>query len=219
MNATNPSRILITAGATHEPMDCVRFISNRSSGQLGVLLGLAAAKYGHDVTLLLGPDSVTPTSHPRLITIPFTSARDVSAKLHEVWPSHGILIMAAAVADFTPKGGQTDGKFRRGDPVSLELTPTKDIVAGLAKEARADQHVICFALEESEVLEEAAIEKMKRKKVDAIVANPLETMDAKTITAQIFCNDGRRLSPPKNIPKSHFATWLIEHLDDILSAT
>ncbi len=219
MTQRTPTRLLISAGATKEAIDSVRYIGNRSSGQLGVLLGLAGAVDSFEVTLLLGTNSTPPASHPRLKTIGFTSTRDLDAKLKELWPSHNILIMAAAVADFTPRGGQSKSKIRRGNAATLELSPTDDIVANLAKNARDDQRVICFALEEPSILEEIALEKMKRKKVDAIIANPLETMESKFISAQVMCNDGRLISPPQDIPKSQFAKWLIEHLSEILELT
>ncbi len=219
MNVSNTTRILITAGATYEPLDSVRYLGNRSSGQLGALLGLAAAIESYEVTLLLGQNSVHPACHPRVQTIPFSSTRDLSAKLSELWPSHDILIMAAAVADFTLKGGQTDGKIRRGEEMTINLCPTQDIVAGLASSKRDDQRVICFALEDPEKLQVAAKEKLQRKHVDAIVANPLETMESNTISADILCKDGRQMSLPENLPKSHFARWFIEHLGDFLSTT
>ncbi len=219
MNVSNTTRILITAGATNESIDDVRYLGNRSSGQLGALLGFTAAVDSYEVTLLLGSNCIHPASHPRLKTIPFSSARDLAAKISELWQSHDLLIMAAAVADFTPKGGQTDGKIPRGKSMTLELCPTEDIVARLASSKREDQRVICFALEEEEKLHAAALEKMNRKKVDAIVANPLETMESKTITAQVFCKDGRHITAPEDLPKSHFAEWFIEHLSEILSTT
>ena len=219
MNETNPTRLLITAGGTAEPLDDVRFLGNRSSGKLGCLLAQTAAIHSYEVTLLLGPNTLSQTSHPRLNTIPFTSTRDLSAKLMELWPSHDVLIMAAAVADFTPKGGQTRGKIRRGNEMTIEMTPTEDLIAKLAHDKRADQRIIGFALEDPAELTKAAIEKLQRKKIDAIVANPLETMESKTITAQVFCKDGRHITPPEDLPKSHFARWFIEHLSEILSTT
>lgn len=219
MNSFRPTRILITAGATREPFDEVRYLGNRSSGQLGVLIALSAAIKGYEVTLLHDSHCISPTSHPRLQSIPFTSIRDLSAKLMEQWPSAHVLIMAAAVADFTPKGGQIDGKINRADSVTLELTSTDDIVEGVASCSRNDQRIIAFSLATSEQLEETAHEKMKRKRVDAIVANPLQTMEAKEITATIYCNDGRSFTPQKNLPKAAFARWLIDNLEQILLTT
>ena len=219
MNRVNLTRILITAGATQEPIDGVRFIGNRSSGQLGVALALSSAIAGYEVTLLLGANSIQPTFHPRLRTVPFSSTRDLKAKLLELWPTHHILIMAAAVADFTLKNGQIEGKIRRGDALQIDLIPTDDIVSGLAQTSRTDQRILAFALENPEDLVTSAQEKLKRKNVDAIVANPLATMHANTISAEIFCKDGRHISPSHNMPKPQFADWIIDRLDEILNIT
>jgi phosphopantothenoylcysteine decarboxylase/phosphopantothenate--cysteine ligase len=219
MSRANPIRLLITAGATQEHIDGVRFIGNRSSGQLGATLALFSAIRGYEVTLLLGANSVKQTAHPRLITVPFSSTRDLQAKLLELWPTHRILIMAAAVADFTPKSGQIEGKIRRGESPQLDLIPTEDLVSGLASNAREDQRILAFALEHTDNLPASALEKLERKKVDAIVANPLATMDANTISAEIYCKDGRRLAPAPDLQKPEFANWLIEHLDEILTIT
>jgi phosphopantothenoylcysteine decarboxylase / phosphopantothenate---cysteine ligase len=219
MNVSNPTRLLITAGATLEAIDSVRYLGNRSSGQLGTLLSLAGATNSYEVTLLLGQNSIKPTAHPRLKTEYFSSTRDLHAKLKELWPSHHVLIMAAAVADFTPKGGQATGKIRRGEDKTLDLVPTVDIVKDLATDARADQRILAFALEPQDTLEKVALEKMARKNVDAIVANPLQTMDSANITAKVCCRNGEEFIPPKNIPKSQFANWLISHLKLILQLT
>jgi phosphopantothenoylcysteine decarboxylase/phosphopantothenate--cysteine ligase len=125
--------------------------------------------------------------------------------------------MAAAVADFTPRGGSLENKQSRNDGMMIDLVPTPDLVACAAKKARDDQRIIAFALGESISLEDIAKEKLKRKGVDAIVANPLQTMDANEITATIYCKDGTTFSPPPNCSKTTFANWIINHLDDICS--
>ena len=215
MNNYNPIRLLVTSGATNEPIDEVRFLSNTSSGRLGNLIALTAAIAHHEVTLLHASGSIPPTTHPRLHSVSFSSCRDLAAKLQEHWPSHDVLIMAAAVADFTQKGGQASGKMKRDQHATINLTPTEDLVANLAKDSRSDQRIIAFALEETVELEEAARAKLARKKVDAIVANPLQTMDSTEITATIYCKDGRSMIPPQNISKADFALWLIQRLDEI----
>ena len=208
--------ILITAGATRELLDPVRFIGNHSSGHLGCQLALAAAISGCKTTLLLSGAGESPTCHPRLKTHRFTTTRDLESLIHQHWPSHSILIMAAAVADFTPKGGSQDSKIPRGNTMSLSLVPTADLVAIAAKSARDDQKVIAFALGEHDTFEEEAKEKLKRKGVDAIVANPLRTMNAKNITATIFTKDGKSWSPPSECSKTEFASWLVENLTTFL---
>lgn len=219
MNDSYPTRIVITAGATQEPLDEVRFLGNRSSGKLGTLIAFAAADFGHEVTLLHGIGCISPSSHPRLRSIPFTSSRDLAAKLDELWPSHSILIMAAAVSDYTPRGGQVHGKLKRGDAIAIELTPTEDIVASLATRSRDDQRIIAFALEEAESLEQSAREKLVRKHVDAIIANPLETMDSSNIQASVLLKSGNTINPPNQCSKAHFAAWLVKHLDVLTCST
>lgn len=215
MNNYNPIRLLVTSGATSEPIDEVRYLSNKSSGRLGSLIALRAAIEQYDVTLLHAQSSIPPTKHPRLTSIPFSSCRDLSAKLQEHWPSHDVLIMAAAVADFTQRGGQTSGKMSRDESPTIDLIATDDLVASIAQGSRTDQRIIAFALEENENLENAAREKLTRKKVDAIVANPLETMESTEISASIYCKDGRTMTPSANMTKGDFAAWLVQSLEEI----
>ena len=210
--------ILITAGATREHLDPVRFIGNRSSGHLGCQLALAAAIHGHNTTLLLSKASETPTTHPRLQTHRFTTTRDLDSLMHQHWPSHSILIMAAAVADFTPKGGCHNEKIGRANALSLALVPTVDLVATAAKNARDDQRIIAFALCDESTLEEVAMEKLERKGVDAIIANPLQTMDSENISATLYSKDGNFWSPPTDCSKTTFAHWLIENITTFLAS-
>lgn len=215
MNTLRTKRLLVTTGATLEPIDEVRHLSNKSSGRLGCLIALKGAIQHYAVTLLHAHGCIAPTKHPRLRSIAFTSTRDLSAKLQEHWPSHDVLIMAAAVADFTQKGGQSKGKIRRTESTAIALTPTEDLVAAIASDSRSDQRIIAFALEEADELDIAAREKLQRKDVDAIIANPLETMESSQITATVYCSDGRTLEPPNDMHKADFATWLIQSLEEI----
>lgn len=210
-------RILVTAGPTFEALDCVRSISNHSSGRLGGSIALAAAIAGHETTLLLGPGSAATACHPRLSIQRFTSARELGALIGEHWPSHDLLIMAAAVADYTPKGGQRQGKHDRNGSMGLELVATADLVAAAAADARDDQRVIAFALEDPADLDTRARAKLKAKGVDAIVANPLATMEHPRISACVIRRDGDTLEAPSDLPKPAFAAWLVAHLDEIVT--
>ena len=91
-------RVLITAGPTHEPIDAVRYIGNRSSGKMGLALANATLRRGWPTTLLLGPTAINPPDHSQLTTIRFQSAADLRQLLAEYWPKHDVLFMAAAVA-------------------------------------------------------------------------------------------------------------------------
>jgi phosphopantothenoylcysteine decarboxylase/phosphopantothenate--cysteine ligase len=211
-------RILITAGPTHEPIDEVRFIGNRSSGRMGHAIAAAAAAPGATVTLLMGPAPVPETLGPSGIRVErFRTTADLQAALAELWPAHDILIMAAAVADYRPRpgagGDAAGGKLRRTEgPLVLELESTPDLLAGVAAASRPDQTLIGFALEPPERLLESARDKLVRKGVHAIVANPLETMDGDEVAGTLVTPDGLRRPEPPRGPKTAFAAWLIEEV-------
>ncbi len=202
-------QILLTMGATIEPIDPVRYLSNWSSGTLGSAIALAAASAGHSVTVLHGKQSLTPQKHPRIKTVSFDSTRDLSAKCKEYWPSQDLLIMAAAVADFTPVGGAQDAKIRRTERQILELVSTDDIVADLTQSKRDSQRVIAFSLASKSSLMEIAQDKLERKSVDAIVANPLKTMNSSDIEGVLLMRSGKTLKPEACVSKAAFANWLV----------
>jgi phosphopantothenoylcysteine decarboxylase/phosphopantothenate--cysteine ligase len=204
-------RALVTAGPTHEPIDAVRFIGNRSSGRMALAIARSLADQGCRVTLLAGP-GIDPAGSVE--TAPdrvrrFTTADDLGRLLAEEWPSHDLLVMAAAVADFKP-AHRTEGTLRRDAAVApVELVPTGDLLAGLAATTRPDQFVVGFALEDPAELERSAQDKLARKRADVIVANPLATMDSADVDATLFLRDGRVERPAdRPIPKPQFAAWL-----------
>lgn len=205
-------RMLITAGPTHEPIDAVRYIANRSSGRLGIGLARAAQAAGWDATLLLGPVSLPAPDGVQ--TVPFVSTADLHTLLAEHFPLCDVLIMAAAVADYRP-ARVAEGKLpRAADRLVLELEPTPDLVAGCVARKRPEQRILGFALEEPAGLAARAQEKLRRKGLDAIVANPLTTMGANAIVATVFTAAGEQITPPSGVAltKPEFARWLIDWL-------
>lgn len=214
-------RLLLTAGPTHEPLDAVRFIGNRSSGRLGVALADEAAGRGWPVTLLLGPTAREP-GHAGVRTVRYRSCADLEARLAEHFHHCDVLIMAAAVSDYRPVCGQADpfGKRRRSEErITIELEKTPDLLAGCGARRRADQLLVGFALEPREQLLESARAKLTRKKVDMIVANPLETMDATTIDAQLVGAAGQVLDrTPADMSKIAFAPWLLDRVSRAFAA-
>jgi phosphopantothenoylcysteine decarboxylase/phosphopantothenate--cysteine ligase len=211
--------VLIAAGPTHEPIDAVRYLANRSTGRMGLALVDAALSRGLDVTLLLGPTTLAPPVHSQLVTRRFRTTADLQHLLADEWPSGGdfsgvpeVLIMAAAVADFRPaEPADPDAKLSRGrGPWALALEPTPDLLAEAAAAARPGQMTIGFALEPSQRMLESARRKLAAKGADAIVANPLETLGAEEIRATVVLADGRQISPPASTnSKSEFAEWLM----------
>ncbi|MEC9374213.1 MAG: phosphopantothenoylcysteine decarboxylase [Planctomycetota bacterium] len=209
-------RLLITAGPTHEPIDAVRYLANRSSGRLGVALADAAAESGWRTTLLLGPTALA-CAHTQVRTLRFQTTADLEALLREHAGECDVLVMAAAVADYRPiQKGEGQQKIQRtGERLVLELESTPDLLAGVAKRKKSGQLFVGFALEPAERLMERAREKLVRKHLDAIVANPLETMDSTGIEATLVGPDGVIASTPGRIPKTEFADWLLERIEGL----
>lgn len=163
-------RILVTAGPTHEPIDPVRFIGNRSSGKMGYALANAAALRGANVTLISGPVALNTPKNVQRIDV------ETAEQMHNAVLSHfsacDILIMAAAVADYTPTQVAVHKIKKLGShahSISIELRTTNDILRDVA-EKKSNQIVVGFALETTNELENAK-EKLVRKKLDLIVLN------------------------------------------------
>jgi phosphopantothenoylcysteine decarboxylase / phosphopantothenate---cysteine ligase len=161
-------RVLVSAGPTHEPIDPVRFIGNRSSGKMGVAVASDAARRGAVVTLVLGPDTVGPP--PGVEVVRVATAEEMRTAIVGRSAEADVIVMAAAVADFRPKT-VADAKLKKeaGTP-ELLLEPTPDILAELGERKRVGQVVIGFAAETSDA-ESAGAEKLRRKHVDLLVAN------------------------------------------------
>jgi phosphopantothenoylcysteine decarboxylase/phosphopantothenate--cysteine ligase len=201
-------RILITAGPTHEPIDAVRYIANRSSGRMGIRLAEAARDAGWHVTLVLGPTALEPPESVR--SVRFESTADLGALLDKHFPRCDVLVMAAAVADYRPRPVSESKLPRTDKKLVLELEPTPDLVAGCAARKRPGQRIIGFALEEPAALATRARAKLRRKGLDAIVANPLATMGSESVTATVYTSGGRTFVPdPPTADKRSFAAWLV----------
>ena len=169
------SSILVTAGPTHEPIDPVRFIGNRSSGKMGIELVRAARNAGARVTLVMGPCDIVPPAGVK--TVHVETAHELLEASLDVFSRCTHAICAAAVADYTPSR-PADHKlkkaFERLDV--LELKETVDILAELSR-VKGDRRVIGFAAETDEVCD-YAMRKLERKGCDAIVANDVSRADS-----------------------------------------
>lgn len=210
-NVDRPVRLLITAGPTHEPIDSVRFIGNRSSGAMGIAIAEAVAGLGHPCTLLLGPTSLT-SLHSSVTVKRFRTTADLERLLVHEFPHCDVLVMAAAVADYRPplpRRGRTAGKIPRSRKgLILRLEPTPDLVAGVAARRKRDQTVVGFALEPQAAMRRRAARKLARKGLDLIVANPLETMESPHIRAVVIGAEGPVLTQSRPTTKRAFAKRL-----------
>lgn len=159
-------KIVITGGPTREPIDAVRFISNRSSGKMAVALARAAMRRGAETVLISGPRSVPAPEGVKVIDV--ETALEMQKAVESEWQDADCLVMAAAVCDFRPDSVH-EGKLRRGASLDLKLGSTEDIVGSLAGD-RAGRVVVGFALEtENEI--EAGREKLKKKNLDLVFVN------------------------------------------------
>jgi phosphopantothenoylcysteine decarboxylase/phosphopantothenate--cysteine ligase len=160
-------RIVVTAGPTWEPIDPVRFIGNRSTGRMGFAVAAEAFSRGADVSLVVGPGTVEPPEGPSVVRV--TTAREMYDAVLEIAAGADAVVMAAAVADFRP-ASVSEGKLKKQDGIpAIELVPTPDILAELGA-AKGGRVLIGFAAETQDV-ERAGREKLRRKGVDLLVAN------------------------------------------------
>jgi len=164
-------KIIVSAGPTHERLDPVRYLGNRSSGKMGIELADEAARRGADVSLVLGPSKYRP-SHPNVQTLHVESAAEMFDAVNDQWENADWCIMAAAVADYTPLTvSQKKIKKKEGE-MKIELKRTQDIIASLGKKKASHQLLVGFALETNNAHEHAQ-GKLKRKNLDLIVLNSL----------------------------------------------
>jgi phosphopantothenoylcysteine decarboxylase/phosphopantothenate--cysteine ligase len=180
-------------------------------------LAQASAARGWTTSLLLGPATISIPPFPQnsqVRILRFQTTADLQRLLAEHWPNHDLLLMAAAVADFRPTfRSEPAAKIRRtSEPLVLELHPTPDLLGELVSITRSEQMVVGFALEPEASLLESAAQKLRSKRLHAIVANPLETLDAQTISATVIFRDGRKVAAPPHMSKLEFAEWLLENL-------
>jgi phosphopantothenoylcysteine decarboxylase/phosphopantothenate--cysteine ligase len=158
--------VLITAGPTREKIDPVRYLSNRSSGRMGYALAEAALRRGARVLLISGPTTLTPPGGAEVTRT--ESAEQMRQAVLRLLPEATIVIKTAAVSDYRPKSPASQ-KIKRTGPMSLELEPTPDILAELARK-KISQIIVGFAAETENALENAR-KKLASKSLDAIVVN------------------------------------------------
>ena len=209
-------KVLITAGPTREPLDAVRFLSNRSSGRMGVALAEAAWKRGAEVILVHGPLSSSPL--PLIRRIPVETAAQMAEAVLSLLPKVDILLMAAAVADYRPQDTWS-GKLKKTSPsltISLERTP--DILKEVSSRRKPGQVIVGFAAEEEEFLPQEARRKLKEKGLDLIVANPIDRpetgFESATNEVFLFFADGRKIHLPL-APKDVIAWQILDAIKEL----
>jgi phosphopantothenoylcysteine decarboxylase / phosphopantothenate---cysteine ligase len=209
--------VLITAGPTHEPLDPVRYVGNRSSGRMGAALASEALGRGASVILVLGPASIAPPGGVEVV--PVETAEEMRAAVMERFDDADAVVMAAAVADFRPKA-VAESKLKKDAGVpEVILEPTPDILGELG-ERRSRQVLVGFAAETDD-LEAAGRKKLDSKRLDLVVVNLVGRagtgFGSETNEAMILAAGGHDI-PLRRWTKSELAATVVDRLAALLDA-
>jgi phosphopantothenoylcysteine decarboxylase/phosphopantothenate--cysteine ligase len=169
-------KALVTAGPTHESIDPVRFIGNHSSGKMGIAIARELAQRGAQVTLVLGPSTLT-IEEPGISVLRVTTAAQMFDACIKAFDEAHLAILSAAVADYTPAAPAPEKIKKNDGPLVLELVKTRDILKTLGEIKKTGQLLVGFALETRDG-REYALGKLKAKNADFIVLNSLEDQGA-----------------------------------------
>ncbi len=202
------AHILITAGPTRAYIDDVRFLTNASSGRMAAALASAAIAKGHNVTIVTGPVSVRYPTKARVNSVITTG--DMLKKSLALLPRVDGVIATAAPCDFEPKHRQK-GKLPRQRGLALELKPTRDIIATLARPAHPTQWMVAVALE-PDGDPAKALKKITAKKCDLIVLNDLTALDTTTTAVTVY-DHSHKLVGQQAGTKASVARWLLKLID------
>lgn len=202
-------RILVTAGPTHEPIDPVRYIGNRSSGRTGYALAVAAHSLGHEVELISGPVNLPSPEGIPLQNV--ETAAEMRQAVLNAFACCDVVIMAAAVADFRPSERSPIKLKKTDEDVVLHLSRNPDILRELG-ELKEHQKLVGFALETHEA-EASARRKFEAKNLDLLVLNGPGNLEGSTGTHQILTPEGFLEEATRS--KAEFAHHLIKLIETL----
>ena len=207
-------KVIVSAAGTREPIDPVRYISNRSSGKMGYAIAEEAAQRGADVVLVSGITNIPAPENVKVIKV--ESARDMQSNIEQYFPDSDITIMAAAVSDYRVKE-VAEQKIKKSDEVmTIELVKNPDILKGLGEKKTDKQFLVGFAAETQNVLEYAQ-GKLQRKNLDMIVANDVSQAQAgfnvDTNIAKIITRDGQIKQAPL-MKKTELAQLIFDIIEE-----
>jgi phosphopantothenoylcysteine decarboxylase/phosphopantothenate--cysteine ligase len=209
------ARILLTAGPTRAYIDDVRFLTNASSGRMAAAIAKAALAAGHEVVIVSGPVQLAYPKTARVVPV-VTTKEMLAACLHEL-PACGGVIAAAAPCDFEPLRRAAGKIPRQGSGLNLELEPTPDVIATLARRAKPRQWFVAFALEPG-ADPARAFEKIEAKRCDLIVVNDVSAIEAEKTAVTVY--DRRHVAVgAKAGTKRAVASWLVRLISSRLMAS
>lgn len=201
-------KFLVTAGPTREPIDPVRYLSNRSSGKMGYAIAAAAANAGHDVILVSGPVSLDAPKGVKLVKV--TTSDEMHAAVHRHLKGVNIVVMAAAVADFKPAHYSASKIKKHMGLEKISLIPTRDILRSLASVKK--NFIVAGFAAETESLRENALKKLREKNCDLIIGNDVSRMDtgmeSDSNEITLFYKDGK-MKPFARAKKTTLAKKLV----------
>lgn len=208
-------RVLISAGGTREFLDPVRFIGNPSTGKMGLALATAALHRGASVTLVHAP--ITGEIPLGVKTVGVTSAAEMQKAMLESFSSADLIIMSAAVADVKPANYASEKLPKKSLPTALDLEFVPDIVAKLGNLKQPHQKLVGFAAQTGDIVT-PALEKLKKKKLDAIAANPIDKINSGFASdnnqAILLDSQGRQVEIP-TCSKLEMAHLLFDFVQDL----
>ena len=211
-------RVVVTAGPTREALDPVRYVSNHSSGRMGVALAAAAWRRGATVTLIAGPLQVPVP--PGVAVTPVETTAEMADAVAAVLPAADVLVMAAAPADYRAASVATQKMKRAAGALTLALEPTPDILASTRALRGADAVIVGFALETSD-LDAGARRKLASKDLDLLVLNdatePGAGFGVDTNRVTLYARDGA-VEPLALLPKSAVADAILDRVERLLAA-
>ena len=208
-------RVLVTAGPTQEPIDHVRFISNRSSGRMGYALAAAARRRGAEVTLISGPTSL---AAPRgVYRIDVRTAEEMRRAVLKAFDPATVVIQSAAVSDYMPRQAQNGKPAKQRHGMRLDLDPTPDILAELGRR-KGKRLLIGFAAETHD-LKKRAEDKLRRKKTDLLVANDVSReeigFESERNAVLVLDSKGRQVALGE-APKTRIAEQILDIAEEYL---
>jgi len=201
-------KVLVTAGPTREYLDAVRYISNASSGKMGFACAKAAARAGHDVTLVTGPVALPDPAGVRMIRV--VSAEEMHRAVMKAYPRIDAAIATAAVGDYRPVERIAGKLKKKAGALTIKLVRTKDILQEMG-DRKGQRVLVGFALEVQDAVEQALL-KYEKKNLDYIVLNTPRTFAADTMDCRVYRNGGvvKRF---KGASKDAVARWIVSALD------
>jgi len=207
-------KILVTAGPTREYIDAIRFISNPSTGKMGFAIAKEARKRGAEVVLISGPTYLSPPWGVKYISV--TSAEEMASEALRVFPEVDIVIKAAAVADFKPIPLTLNEKIEKSRmlKIPIELQPNPDILQEMGKR-KEKQILVGFAAESSNIIKNA-VDKMKRKNLDLIVANEIKFGFAEDTNKVVIIRKDRSYKDLPVMSKDKIASFILDEVVKLL---